>query len=117
MTIITVTSFDAASNTDILQGGRLQNVPSNGILAFEISASDNNATNNFVFSIQLPSGATPVNGILAPQATETAGVAGVMNVDTSYKAAFRVGQGGHCVFSCVETGDTEMFSRVTFKSL
>ncbi len=115
MTTITVTSFDAASNTDILQGGRLQNVPSNGVLTFEIQAADNVAANNFTFSIQLPSGATPCNGVLAP-GSSTAGLAGLLDSRLSYKASFRVAQGGHCVYSCVETGDTELFSRVTFQS-
>jgi transposase InsO family protein len=64
--LIMVTSFDAATNTDILQGTRLQTGPRNGILTFEIQAADNVAANSFAFSIQLPNGDTPCNAVLVP---------------------------------------------------
>jgi len=111
--MIIVTSFDAASNTDILQGTRLQTVPKNGILVFEIQAADNVAANNYVFTIQLPNGDTPANAVLVP-AGATAGLAGIIDDRLAMKLRFRIGQGGHCVFSVTETGDTEVFSRITF---
>lgn len=114
MTTIIVTGFEAASNADILQATRLQNVPANGILGFEIQAADNVAANSYVFSILLPGGAVPCESVLAPGGA-TAGLAGVLDSRLCFRAAFKVGQGGHSVFSCVETGDTEMFWRVTFK--
>lgn len=114
MTTIIVTGFEAASNADILQATRLQNVPSNGILGFEIQAADNVAANNYTFSILLPGGAVPCQNVLAPGGA-TAGLAGVIDSFRAFRAAFRVNQGGHSVFSCVETGDTEMTWRVTFK--
>lgn len=112
--LIMVTSFDAASNTDILQGTRLQTVPRNGILTFELQASDNVAANNYVFTIQLPNGDTPCNGVLVP-AGATAGLAGIIDDRLAVKLRFAIAQGGHCVFSVTETGDTEVFSRVTFQ--
>lgn len=112
--LIMVTSFDAASNTDILQGTRLQTVPRNGILTFELQAADNVAANNYSFSIQLPNGDTPANGVLVPGGA-TAGLAGIIDDRLAVKLRFRIAQGGHCVFSIVEVGDTECFSRVTFQ--
>lgn len=111
--LIIITSFDAASNTDILQGTRLQTVPKNGILTFEIQASDNVAANSFAFTIQLPNGDTPANAVLVP-AGATAGLAGIIDDRLAMKLRFRIGQGGHCVYSVVLTGAAECFSRITF---
>lgn len=108
-----VTSFDAASNTDILQGTRLQTVPSNGFLSFELQAADNVAANHYTVAIQLPQGLTPLDGVLVPGGA-TAGLAGIIDDRLALKVRFRIGQGGHCVFSITETGDTECFSRVVF---
>ncbi len=113
MAMIMVTSFDAASNTDILQGTRLQTVPSNGILTFEIQAADNVAANHYTATIQLPKGGTPIDGVLVPGGA-TAGLAGIIDDRLALKLRFRIEQGGHCVFAITETGDTECFSRVTF---
>lgn len=112
--LIMVTSFDAATNTDILQGTRLQTVPRNGILTFELQAADNVAANHYTFSIQLPNGDTPCNGTLVPGGA-TAGLAGQIDDRLAVKLRFKIAQGGHCVFSVTETGDTEVFTRVTFQ--
>ena len=112
--IIVLAGLEAASNTDILQGTRLQTVPRNGWLSFELQAADAVAANNYTVDIQLPDGSTPLNGTVLPGNSGTAGVAGVLNERDSLKLRFRIGQGGHCVFACTETGDTEMAWRVTF---
>jgi len=110
---ITVGGQEIATNTDILQGSRLQTVPSNGILTFEMSAADNVAANSYTVSIQLPNGDTPMNGVPVPGGA-TAGLAGVLDSRTYLRASYPVGQGGHCSFSCTETGDSEFDWRVTF---
>lgn len=110
---IILSGLEAASNTDILQGTRLQTVPSNGLLTFELQAADSVAANNYTVSIQLPSGDTPMTDTVIP-AGSTAGVAGVIDERENLTASFAVAQGGHCVFSTVETGDTELAWRVTF---
>lgn len=114
--IITEGGFEAATNTDILQGTRLQTVPSNGILTFEMQAADNVAANNYTVAIQLPEGDTPMNGVPAPGGA-SAGLAGVLDHNRMLRASYPIGQGGHCSFSCVETGDTELTWRVTFTPL
>lgn len=105
--------LESASNTDILQGTRLQTVPGPGILTFEIQAADAVAANSYSVSIQLPGGDTPMNGTPIPGGA-TAGLAGILDERNNLTASFPITQGGHCVFSCVEVGDTEMFWRVTY---
>jgi len=114
MTVIIVSGQEAASNADILQGTRLQTVPANGVLSFELQASDNDATNNYTVSVQLPGGATPMNATRIPTGGST-GLAGILDSREDLQASFRVAQGGHCVLSCTETGDAELTWRVTFK--
>jgi len=114
MITITVTGFEAATATDVLQGTRLQTVPKNGILAVEMQAADNVAANSYVASLQLPSGATPFTGMLVPGG-RTAGLAGNIDSDMAYRATFNIAQGGHASLNFTETGDTEVFWRVTFK--
>mgnify|MGYP000608866454 CR=1 FL=1 len=110
---IILSGQEAASNTDILQGTRLQTVPRGGMLTFELQASDNDATNNMACSIQLPNGDTPMNATRIP-GTSTSGLAGVIDDRTCLTASFPISQGGHCVFSATETGDTELTWRVTY---
>lgn len=111
--IIVLSGQEAGDNTDILQGTRLQTVPSGGFLVFELEASDNDNTNNFEVSIQLPGGDTPLEGVRIPGSAAT-GHAGTLNSRNMYRATFMVGQGGHTVFSCVETGDSELTWRVSY---
>ena len=111
--VIILSGQDAASNTDILQGTRLQTVPAGGFLTFELQASDNDATNNFTATVQLPNGDTPFESVRVP-AGNTAGLAGVLDSQTKMMATFPVAQGGHAVFSVTETGDAEVTWRITY---
>lgn len=111
--VIILSDQEAASNSDILQGSRLQTVPAGGRLLFELQASDNDGTNHMTVSLQLPNGDTPMNGVRVPVGNST-GLAGVLDERTNLTASFIVNQGGHPVFSCTETGDTELTWRVTF---
>jgi len=110
---IILSSVEVGSVADILQGTRLQSVPSGGLLTFELQCADNDATNNYTVSIQLPGGDTPMNGTRIPGGNST-GLAGVIDERTNLTATFPIQQGGHCVFSCTETGDSELAWRVTF---
>lgn len=113
---IVLSSQETATNSDILQGTRLQNAPSNGLMIFELQASDNDATNNMTVSIQMPNGDTPFNAVRVP-GTAATGLAGIINDNDKLAMSFPVGQGGHVVFSCTETGDTELTWRVTFQPI
>lgn len=108
--IIVLSASEAATNTDILQGTRLQTVPKNGVLTFELSSDLNAAANNFLATIQLPNGDTPLNGVLVPASA----VVGMLDDRNKMQVSFATGQGGHAVFSVVETGTAILTWRVTF---
>ena len=110
---IILSDQEAADNSDILQGTRLQTVPAGGFLTFELQASDNDATNNYTVSLQMPGGDTPMNNVRVP-AGNTSGLAGVIDSRTCMTATFPIRRGGHAVFSCDETGDAELSWRVTY---
>lgn len=103
-----------ASNTDILQGTRLQTVPANGYLIFEIGASSADTTNYYTVSIQMPNGDTPLTDVLVP--TNEGTTIGVLDKRTQLRVVVPVRQGGHAVFSCTETGAGTMTYRVTYAS-
>ncbi len=111
---IILSGQEAATNTDILQGTRLQTVPSSGYLFFELQAADNVAANNYTVSIQMPNGDTPMNATRVP-AGAAVGLAGIIDDREALRVRFRIAQGGHCVFSCTETGDTEFTWRVSYQ--
>ncbi len=109
---IVLSDREAASNTDILQGTRLQTVPSGGYLTFELQADISDATNNYVASIQLPDGATPWNSVLVPGTTVVE--MGIIDDRQKLAQTFAIAQGGHVVFSVVETGAAILTWRVKF---
>jgi len=113
MIIITVTGNEAATNLNVLQGTRLQTVPKNGILAFEIQASLNDGTNGFLAAIQLPDGTVPITGMNVPGGGLATG--GELDSRLAYRATFAIAQGGHCVLDFTEVGTAILTWRVTFK--
>lgn len=109
--IIVQSALLSASSSDILQGTRLQTVPGNGVLTFEISSDLAAAANNYTSTIQLPNGDTPLNGVLVP----ASGVVGQLDDRNKLVASFMIAQGGHPVFSVTETGTAVLIYRVTFR--
>lgn len=110
---IIVSGQETASNTDILQGTRLQTVPRGGTLTFQLQASAAVVgTNDHSVSIQLPNGDTPMNGVFAP--ADASGSSGVIDDRTAMIITVPIGQGGHAVFSTVETGTSVLSWRCTY---
>jgi len=109
---IIISSTETASNSDILQGTRLQTVPAGGVLTFELQAAAATTTANYTVSVQMPNGDTPLNNVLVPACNP--GLEGVIDERQNLTVSFPIMQGGHCVFSCTETGATEMTWRVTY---
>jgi hypothetical protein len=109
---IILSSFESASNADILQGTRLQTVPAGGILTFELQAGRNNATDHYTVSVQMPNGDTPLNNVRVPGTVPVE--AGIIDERQNLTVSFPIMQGGHCVFSCTETGSTDLAWRVTY---
>jgi len=111
MGVITVTGFEAASNSDVLNGTRLVTIEV-GRVTVELIAGDNDATNHYTCSLTLPDGSAPLLDVLVPGAG-TAGLSGVMDSRLAYTATFRVTKSGHMTLSFTEIGDSEVFWRVT----
>jgi len=100
--MILETAVESATDTDILNGTRLNAIPYNGTLTLEIQADLNNATNNFTVTIQLPNGDVPVDAQLVPGCNPALG--GVLDERTLVRFAFPATQGGHFNISLTETG-------------
>lgn len=111
MGIITISGFEAATNADVTANSRLVTVPP-GQVKIEIIAADNVAANNYTVSLTLPGGEAPWLDLLVPGGA-TAGLAGVMDDRLSLSGTYNVPEAGHVTLSCTETGDTEMYWRMT----
>ena len=111
--VIVLSEQVSASNSDVLQGTRLQTVPQGGFLTFEFSAEECSSANNAVVSIQMPNGDTPLNEVLIPfngySATD-----GVLHSSSKMQITLPVQQGGHAVVSITETGTTVVTFRITY---
>lgn len=111
--VIVLSDRVLASNSDILQGTRLQTVPQGGFLTFEFSAEESSATNNAVVSVQMPNGDTPLNEVLIPY-NGFDGANSILHIDTKMQITLPVQQGGHAVVSITETGTTVVTFRITY---
>ena len=109
---IILSGQEILSNADILQGTRLQTVPAGGVLTFELQSALNNATSSYAVSVQMPNGDTPLNNVRVPGCNPA--LPGVIDERQNLTVSFPIMQGGHCVFSCTETGNTELTWRVTY---
>ena len=109
---IILSGFEDSTNSDILQGTRLQTVPAGGILTFELQAQNNDGSNSFAVSVQMPNGDTPLNSVRVPACNPAA--AGVIDERQNLTVSFPIMQGGHCVFSASETGTSSLTWRVTY---
>lgn len=109
--VIVLSDLDG-SNTDILQGTRLQTVPAGGFLTFEMLSDLNTSAANSKVSIQMPNGDTPLNDVNVP--AEPNGVQGVMDDRQKMMITLPIAQGGHTVFSVAQTGAAVMTWRVTY---
>jgi hypothetical protein len=109
---IILSSIETATNSDILQGTRLQTVPAGGVLTFELESDKNTSANNYTVSVQMPNGDTPMNNTQVPGTSGE--YQGVIDERQNLTVSFPIMQGGHCVFSCTETGTTVLAWRVTY---
>jgi len=111
MGAITVSGFEAATNTDVLNGTRLVTVGF-GHVKIEMIAADNVAANHYTCSLTLPDGEAPLLDVLVPGGT-TAGLAGVMDERLALIGVYPISKEGHVTLSFTEVGDTEVYWRVT----
>lgn len=105
-----------ATTADLLNGTRLQSLPSPGVLVCEFISQFNDATNAYDLTIELPNGDTPVN-VQRVSAVNPA-LAGVMDSRMSDKFTFPgLAQGGHVTITLTETGTAVAYFRITFVPL
>ena len=109
---IILSDVESTSNSDILQGTRLQTVPAGGVLTFELQSNHNDQTNNYTVSVQMPNGDTPMNNTRVPGTSPVDD--GIIDERQNLTVSFPISQGGHCVFSCTETGAADLAWRVTY---
>lgn len=112
---VILADFVSATTTNILQSTRLQSAPSDGIITFELQADVADATNNHAVTIQLPSGATPINGVFVPAGPGS--FTGLLDDRQAFIISYPVGQGGHVTFSTALTGTSVLSYRITFTPL
>lgn len=102
-----------ATNADILNGTRLNSIPYNGMLTFDVLADLNNATNNFTVTIQEPDGDVPIDTQPVPGANPSLG--GVLDDRQLFRFSMAVRQGGHVNISLTETGAAIAFWRAVLR--
>jgi len=110
--VIVLSGYELATNTDILQGTRLQTVPAGGFLTFEMQANSNTDTTFSTVSVQMPNGDTPLNEVRVPGCNPTND--GVIDDRQKMMITLPIAQGGHTVFSVNETGANSFSWRVTY---
>ncbi len=96
------TGIEAATNTDILSGTRLNALPYGGTLTFDVLCQLNDATNSFAVTVQLPNGDVPVDAQRVPGSNPA--IAGVLDERQLARFVFPATQGGHFNISLTETG-------------
>ncbi len=95
-------SLIAATNTDVLAGGRLNAIPYGGAITFQFLADLGDASNFYTLTIQLPSGEVPVDAQLVP--ASGAGTDMLLDSRELLQFTFPAGQGGNFTVSLTETG-------------
>lgn len=103
----------AATDTDVLNGTRLNAIPYNGTIIIDVQASLADASNSYALTIQLPNGDVPVDGQIVPGNNPTLG--GVLDERTLLRMSFKATQGGHFTISLTETGTAICMWRAVLK--
>lgn len=100
---ILITGNEVASNTNLLAGTRLENLPGGSrFLLFQCSADLNVAANNWALTIELPSGVIPVDGQRVPANGDAR--AGALDDRTLMQWTWPAVIGGRFIISVVESG-------------
>ena len=110
--VIVLSDVVSATTSDLLQGTRLQTVPSGGYLTFEFESNEATSANNFKVSLQMPNGDTPLNGVIIP--ANPAGTVGVLDDREKMQITLPIQQGGHVVVTLDETGAGTMIYRISY---
>ena len=101
--MILLSDIVTASTTDLLNGTRLSAIPYSGAtLTLQFIADNNDGTNAFDVTVQLPDGEVPVDTQRVPAQRD--GKAGCLNSEDLLQMSFPAPQGGHFTIALTETG-------------
>lgn len=100
--MILETAVIAATDTDVLNGTRLNAIPYNGTLTLEFLSNLADASNSWALTVQLPNGDVPVDSQILPGNNPSLG--GVLDERQLLRLSFPASQGGHFTISLTETG-------------
>lgn len=92
----------SGTDTDVLNGGRLNTIPYGGKLTLDFQAQYCDATNLFQVTIQLPNGDVPVEDEIVPGTNPA--LAGILDERQLMRLTFAATQGGHFNIKVTETG-------------
>lgn len=101
------------TDTDVLNGGRLNSIPYSGTLTLQFLADLADAANFYSLTVQLPNGDVPIDSQLVP--ASSSGADGVLDDRELLQVSFRATQGGHYTISLTETGATTCAVRAILK--
>lgn len=113
MAVIYESAVIVGTNTDVLNGTRLNAIPRNGVVTIDVQASLADATNNYALTIQLPGGDVPCDSQIVPGANPALG--GVLDERTLLRFTFPATQGGHFTISLTESGTAICMWRAVLK--
>ena len=102
-----------ATNADILNNTRLNSIPYNGMLTFDVQADLNNATNNYTVTIQEANGDVPIDAQPVPGGNPALG--GVLDEFQLFRFTMRVAQGSHVNIALTETGAAIAYWRAVLR--
>lgn len=103
----------AATNTDLLSGGRLNAIPYNGALVLDFLADLADVTNFYQLTIQLPGGDNPISTQTVP--ASASGLDGVLDERQLLRFSFQATQGGHYTVSLTENGTATCMFRAVLR--
>lgn len=92
----------SATNSDVMNTGRLNAIPYNGKLTLRFLSDLGTAAANFSLTLQKPNGDVPVQNQQVN--ANSAAIVGMMDEREVLQFTFAATQGGHFVVSLTETG-------------
>ncbi len=112
--MIVETGITVATDTNILAGGRLENLPAPGTVSLEMSSDFNTAASNHTITVRTPdsAGEVPIDGQPVPANGD--GKAGCIDNNTKQTLLIRADSGGRLLFSTVMTGTPILAWRATY---
>lgn len=113
--MILLSGVEIATTTDLLANTRLSSIPFGGLITMQFQADLNDATNNWVLTVELPdiSGGIPVDAQRVPATNPALG--GVLDERTLLQMSFPAALGGRFIITLTESGTAIVTWRVALR--